>query len=61
LTVDARQRRPGTEWPLIIGLRNRIVHEYFGVDTEIVWQIISRDLLQLGEELHQLLESLPAN
>lgn len=61
LTVDAKRRRPGTEWPLIIGLRNRIVHEYFGVDTEIVWQIISRDLPQLSGELHQLLESLPAN
>ncbi len=61
LTIDAKQRRPRTEWPQIIGLRNRIVHEYFGVDTEIVWQIISRDLLQLGTELHQLLESLPAN
>jgi uncharacterized protein with HEPN domain len=61
LTVDARQRRPATEWLQIIGLRNRIVHEYFDVDTEIVWQIISRDLPQLSEELHQLLETLPAN
>ena len=60
LTIDARQRRPETEWPLIIGLRNRIVHEYFGVDTEIVWQIISGDLPHLSGELHQLLESLPA-
>ena len=53
LTVDIRQQlQPGTEWPQIVGLRNRIVHEYFGVDTEVVWQIISRDLPQLSEELH---------
>ena len=61
LTFDARQRQPGTEWQQIIGLRNRIVHEYFGVDTEIVWQIISHDLPQLSGELHQLLQTLPAN
>ena len=60
LTVDARQR-PRTDWPQIIGLRNRIVHEYFGVDTEIVWQIISHDLIQLREELRQLLEALPTD
>jgi uncharacterized protein with HEPN domain len=61
LTFDARQRQPGTDWQQIIGLRNRIVHEYFGVDTEIVWQIISRDLPQLSEELQRLLETLPEN
>jgi len=29
---------------LIIALRNRIVHEYFGSDSEIVWEIIAHDL-----------------
>ena len=31
-------------WTKIIGLRHRIVHEYFGVDTGIVWHIINNDL-----------------
>ena len=31
------------EWFKIVGLRNRIVHEYFGVDLEIIWQIIKKD------------------
>jgi uncharacterized protein with HEPN domain len=38
---------PDAPWPQIAGLRNRIVHEYFGLDLEIVWQIIERDLPQL--------------
>ena len=32
------------EWNKIVGLRNRIVHAYFGIDLEIIWQILQRDL-----------------
>jgi len=32
------------QWPKIIGLRHRIVHDYFNIDVEIVWQIIQEDL-----------------
>src|SRR4030042_5121271 len=31
------------EWYKVVGLRNRIVHEYFGIDLEIIWQILHRD------------------
>jgi len=42
-------------WRKIIGLRNRIVHEYFGIDSEIVWQIIQADLPELKQKLEMLL------
>jgi hypothetical protein len=32
------------EWRKIIGLRNRIVHDYFSIDVEIVWEILQKDL-----------------
>jgi uncharacterized protein with HEPN domain len=32
------------EWRKIIGLRNRIVHDYFNIDVEIVWEIVQKDL-----------------
>lgn len=35
---------PGIDWKGMVGLRNRIVHAYFGIDLEIVWQIILNDL-----------------
>jgi uncharacterized protein with HEPN domain len=35
---------PDMEWPKIIGLRHRIVHDYFNIDVEMVWQIIQTDL-----------------
>ena len=37
---DFRDQNPQIEWKRIRGFRNRIVHDYFGIDYEIVWNII---------------------
>ncbi len=44
LGEEFRDAHREVEWHKVVGLRNRIVHEYFGVDLEIVWQILHRDL-----------------
>jgi uncharacterized protein with HEPN domain len=44
LPEDFRAQYPEIKWPQIIGLRHRIVHDYFNVDVEIVWRIIHTDL-----------------
>ncbi len=41
---DTRDRYPETSWQEMIGMRNRLIHEYFGVDLNIVWQTIEEDL-----------------
>ena len=61
LTDAARNRRSDIEWPLIIALRNRIVHEYFGIDSEIVWEIIAHDLPALTPTLTTFLAQLPGD
>jgi uncharacterized protein with HEPN domain len=60
-TDAALKRRGDIEWPLIVGLHNRIVHEYFGVDSEIVWEIISHDLPALTGALTSFLAKLPGD
>jgi uncharacterized protein with HEPN domain len=45
---EARKLYPDIPWPRIVGLRYRIVHEYFGVDTNLIWGIASRDAVELG-------------
>jgi uncharacterized protein with HEPN domain len=42
------------EWIKIIGLRHRIVHEYFGVDLGIIWEILRRDLPAFKEQLQDI-------
>ena len=42
------------EWIKIIGLRHRIVHEYFGVDLAIIWEILQRDLPAFKQQLQDI-------
>jgi uncharacterized protein with HEPN domain len=39
-------------WTEIAGLRNRIVHDYFGLDLEIIWEIVQHDLPELEKQIH---------
>ena len=36
---------PEVEWKRLRGFRNRIIHDYFGIDYEIVWNIIKEDMI----------------
>jgi uncharacterized protein with HEPN domain len=54
---DFRDKNPEIEWNRIRGFRNRIVHEYFGIDYEIVWEIIESYLFELIEWLETILDS----
>jgi len=51
LSSETKAVYPDIEWKEITGLRNFLVHEYFGVDTELLWQIISVDIPVLYEKL----------
>lgn len=42
-------------WPKMAGLRNRIVHDYVGIDQEIVWHIIQNELIGLKSDIQSLL------
>ena len=51
---DFKVKNPEIEWNHLRGFRNRIVHEYFGVDYEIVWSIIESDIEDLISRLNDL-------
>jgi len=45
---------PDVPWRKITGLRNRIVHVYFGLDLEMIWQIVRNDLPPLRTTLEMI-------
>lgn len=46
---------PDIEWHRLSGMRNRIIHGYFGVDLEIVWSTIENDLDALRNKVNKLM------
>ena len=49
-----REKYSNIAWKQIYGLRNRIVHDYEGVNLKLVWEIIEYDLPELKEKLSEL-------
>lgn len=58
LPEEVRALAPEIEWPKIIGMRNVLVHGYFEIDTEIVWEAASRDVPALKPAMKRLLRKL---
>ena len=55
LTEEFRQAHPKTPWKQVNGMRNYIVHEYFQVDNNVVWDVITNDLPVLEQQIKEYL------
>ncbi len=54
---DVRKRYPDIPWGRMVGLRDIAIHEYFGVDLGIIWQIITRNLPETKPKVAAMLKS----
>ena len=43
------------EWNMIRGLRNRIVHDYEGINLKSIWYVLENDILELRKEIEQII------
>lgn len=48
---DLKNRFPSTDWKAVAGFRDTLIHGYFGVDLEILWDIIEHEIPVLQEEI----------
>lgn len=53
---DIRMKYENVDWKGIVGLRNRIAHEYFDISLSIVWHIVTEELPILEEQMKGILE-----
>jgi uncharacterized protein with HEPN domain len=58
LANELKTRYPQVEWRKIADFRNRLVHDYLGVDLEIVWQVVENDLPVLKHAILEMMRNV---
>ena len=56
LPGDFKESNPEVSWQDIADMRNKLIHEYFGIDLELVWEVIKKDLPLFKKQIKKLLE-----
>jgi uncharacterized protein with HEPN domain len=59
LSTSFRDDHPNVAWSQIIGMRNILVHNYFGIDSALVWSAVEQGLPALKQQVTDLLKNLP--
>ncbi|MBX7157992.1 MAG: DUF86 domain-containing protein [Verrucomicrobiae bacterium] len=52
-----RQQHPDIPWKLMAGMRDKLAHDYFGVDLEILWKTVKEDIPKLKHLIRPLMKS----
>ena len=60
LPDEVKQENPHIPWALIKGMRNRLIHEYFGTDLQLVWNVIIDEFPSFKIELEKIYSQLLA-
>ncbi len=61
LPEDIKAMQPDIEWRKVSGIRDRLIHDYFGIDYTIVWDVALNKLPELRVELYHLLKKLQSD
>ncbi|MCP4652017.1 MAG: DUF86 domain-containing protein [Candidatus Omnitrophica bacterium] len=55
---DIKEKYQNIPWKKMVGLRNITIHEYFGVDLDIVWEIITKNIPETKVDIQNVLEDM---
>ncbi|SRR6266498_879466 len=59
VSQEFSERHPEIPWADIIGMRHKVVHDYLGVDEDIVWEVVTKDLPTLVAALEPIVTPTP--
>jgi uncharacterized protein with HEPN domain len=57
VSMELRQKHPHIEWRAMAGMRDRLVHGYFGIDYEIVWDVVTSKIPLLQQNIQRIIHS----
>jgi uncharacterized protein with HEPN domain len=53
---EFKKKYPDIEWKRIAGMRDHLIHDYFGVDYKIVWDVATNKLSELKQKIEEIIE-----
>lgn len=58
LSLSLKDAHPDISWKPMAGMRDKLIHDYFGIDLKLVWDVVERDLPTLQIKILKILEDL---
>jgi uncharacterized protein with HEPN domain len=54
LSPALRSKHADVPWKRVVGMRDKMIHDYFGVDWQLVWEVVEKDLHALAEKVRSI-------